>query len=476
MPPLPNRNNRHKPVLGSGGIRAVRTHTKKVSQRIDAPGGIEDESILNVRQSQGNEPILTPAEDGDQSGETEAEEHSEGEVVLLLEHNDLVLLQVLHVGSATSLNDQLVFLQKQPSAVREKQTILRVMGVLLGVGVTVVSAVVTRPMPDGTLVGTTVAKHQKDLDGGRGGVRAVRPQTVSSSGDTQTIKDMEGDTPDEGLVGRNGDSSEDTHEGPEVNESEVSDVEPVELGEEGLKLGAGGGEGAGSGGNPSVGGNEGGGVGFLGKSEEEDAEREVEGFHGEDVVVVHGAGGDGKSENEFQKDVTLFPVHKFAHHVVGGDKGADGFPQRREDNVGGTPGSANTGGEGSGRRRKNFEGAVNVVKRNGLEDLLGTGGEGREEGHDGVGVFLGKMTKVQTHNQGREKPELEEATEELLASLRVRGEKKETKKIAKKKKKKKKKKRKKRKKEGKKKKKKKRKEKENKRKENKPQSYRKGKP
>ena len=338
VPSLTNSDDGDEPVLGGGGVGAVRAHSEEVGQGVHAPGSVEHGSVLNVGYSQGNKPILIPAVDGDQSGKHKAKEHGEGEVILLLEHHKLVLLQVFHVHGPSGVNDHLVLIQKQPPAVGEKHAVFGVMGVLLGVTVAVVSTVVTRPMPDGPLVGTAVAEHQKELDGVGSGVGAVRPQAVSTSGDTQTVEDMEEDAPEVGLVGSNGDSGEETHEGPKVNESEVGDVEPVELGEEGLKLVAGGGERAGSGSEPTIRGNKGGGMGFLGESKEEDTEGEVESFQGKDVVVVKRSDNEGKGKNELQKDVTLFPVHKLTHHVVRRDKGANGFPQRGENKARGASG------------------------------------------------------------------------------------------------------------------------------------------
>ena len=219
---------------------------------------------------------------------------------------------------------------------REEESIPRVVGIFLSVAVCVVSTVVTSKMPDGPLVTARVEKHQQNPDRERGRECTVRPQAMRSSSDPQTIKEVEEDAKQEGLVRSNREGGEDPHDSPKVYKSKIGNVEPVEPRSEGFAFCDGGGQRMGCGGKPPIGGDEGSGMGFLSKSKEKDAEGEVKSFHRKNIVVVKWSNGKRESKDELQENVSLFPVQKFAHHVVGRDEGADSFPQGGEDKRGRT--------------------------------------------------------------------------------------------------------------------------------------------
>jgi hypothetical protein len=277
---------------------------------------------------------------------------------------------------------------------REEESILRVVGIFRGVAVSVVSTVVTRPVPDGPLVRPAVAEHQKNPHGESGRVGTVRPQAVRSSGDPQAIKGVEEDAKQEGLVRSNRDSGEDPHNSPKVHKSKVGDVEPVELGSEGFELSDRGGERMSCGGKPPIRGDEGSGTGFSSKTKGKDAEGEVKGFQRKNLVVVKRGNGESEGKDELQEKVSLFPVQKFAHHVVGRNEGADGFPQGGEDKLGrkcwGTRVSRGfQQGIQQGRRSgKDLKGAVDFVEGDRLQEILSRGRKRGEKSNDGIGVFL----------------------------------------------------------------------------------------
>ena len=270
---------------------------------------------------------------------------------------------------------------------REEESKPRVVGIFVGVAVSVVSPVVTRPVPDGPLVRPGVAEHQKNSDGERGRVGTVRPQAVSSSGDPQAIKGVEGDAKQKGLVRSNREGGEDPHEGPKVHKSEVADVEPVELGTESFAFFDRRGERMSCGRKPPIRRDEGSGTGFLSKPKEKDGEGEVKGFQRKNLVVVKRGNGESEGKDQLKEKVSLFPVQKFAHHVVGRNQGADSFPQGGEDKLGRTARVAR--GIQQGRRSgKDLKGAIDFVEGDGLKEILSRGRKRGEKSDDGIGVFL----------------------------------------------------------------------------------------
>lgn len=95
----------------------------------------------------------------------------------VLPYDNRVVVQVRDVGSANSLR---VLLHDHPADVRVEQALSDGVGVLLGVGVTVVSTVIPGPPSDRTLDSGSSHSSQVDLDGERGLVRAVSPKSVVS--------------------------------------------------------------------------------------------------------------------------------------------------------------------------------------------------------------------------------------------------------------------------------------------------------
>jgi hypothetical protein len=79
--------------------------------------------------------------------------------VTVLPDNDGVFVQVGDVGTANTLG---VLLHDHPAEVGVPETLADGVGVLLGVGVTVVSTVAASPPADGALNGTTTNKGEPD--------------------------------------------------------------------------------------------------------------------------------------------------------------------------------------------------------------------------------------------------------------------------------------------------------------------------
>jgi hypothetical protein len=198
--------------------------TKPVSKGVDTEGGLlDEEDTENTSVDEASKPV-TPAETCDKSREDEAHEENDLEVVLVLPDDNGVVIEIGDVGAANSLG---VLLHEHPAEVRVKKTLPDAVGVLLGVGVTVVSAVVPSPPSDGALNGTAANGSKEDLERKSGGVGSVRPQTMVSGGNTEASGEVEGDRPDGGLQVQRGPVCGD--ETAHRNANDEDDIEPVDV-------------------------------------------------------------------------------------------------------------------------------------------------------------------------------------------------------------------------------------------------------
>jgi hypothetical protein len=74
-----------------------------------------------------------------------------------------------------------------------EETLADAVWILVGVGVAVVSAVVSGPPSDGSLNGTSTNGGKEDLERSGGGVGGVCPQSVVSGGDSEAGREVVGD-------------------------------------------------------------------------------------------------------------------------------------------------------------------------------------------------------------------------------------------------------------------------------------------
>jgi len=111
--------------------------------------------------------------------------------------------------------------------VRVEETLANAVGILFSVGVAVVCAVVSGPPPDGAFNGTSPDGGKEDLQGKRGGVRGVRPESVVPSSDAETCAEVVDDGPHGGLPKERSPDGLDEAEGRDAKDEE--DVEPVDM-------------------------------------------------------------------------------------------------------------------------------------------------------------------------------------------------------------------------------------------------------
>lgn len=143
-----------------------------VGKRVDTEGGLLDDE--NTEDSSVDEatPPVAPAETGDQSRESQSHEEDDLDEVGVLEDNDRILVKIGDIGTAGTLG---VLLNDHPAEMAVKQTLPDGVGILLGVGISVVSAVTLGPPAGGTLHGTSTNGGEINTEREAGFVATMRP-------------------------------------------------------------------------------------------------------------------------------------------------------------------------------------------------------------------------------------------------------------------------------------------------------------
>jgi hypothetical protein len=124
--------------------------------------------------------VVAPEETGDERREHEAHSDDEVDVPAVLPLDDLVGGKVRNVGNTGTATG----LDYHPAHMRPPETLLRRVGVEVGVGVAVVGAVAARPPLDRTLDSARSSESEEVLEREGCGVGTVSPKTVVASGDT----------------------------------------------------------------------------------------------------------------------------------------------------------------------------------------------------------------------------------------------------------------------------------------------------
>jgi hypothetical protein len=143
-------------------------------ERVDAEGRMVDETQTYEASVDIAPTGVAPAEPRDDSRDDEAHEEEEGNVVLVLPANHLVVGKVADVGD-TGLTTGF---EKHPAHVSVPETLVRVVWVEFGVSIAVVGSVAARPPFDRTLNGTSTRESEKILQELARIVTAVRPEAM----------------------------------------------------------------------------------------------------------------------------------------------------------------------------------------------------------------------------------------------------------------------------------------------------------
>lgn len=146
-----------------------------VSKRVDAEGGLLDEKDAeDAAVDEATEPIV-PAETADEHGEDETHGENDLEVILVLPDDHRVFVQVRNISTADPLR---VLLHQHPAEVRVEKAFADGVWVFVGVGVSVMCAVVSRPPSDRSFHCPTTHSGQEDSQRKRGGVGCMSPQPM----------------------------------------------------------------------------------------------------------------------------------------------------------------------------------------------------------------------------------------------------------------------------------------------------------
>ena len=125
--------------------------SEPVSERVDTEGRVVNETESSGTCEEESSPPVSPSKSGNQRWEGETHEQEQREVIVVLPLDDLVSRQVGNVGDSNLSSG----LDDHPSDVGPPETFMGRVRVELGVGVSVVSSVSSRPPFDRSLYGTS---------------------------------------------------------------------------------------------------------------------------------------------------------------------------------------------------------------------------------------------------------------------------------------------------------------------------------
>ncbi len=141
--------------------------TEPVGQGVDTEGGLlDEEDSENASVDETTHPV-SPSKTSDEAREDHSHKDNGLDVVAMLPNNDRVIVQVRDIGTTNAL---WVLLHDHPSDVGVEKTFSNGVWILVGVGVSVVCSVISRPPSDRTLDCSTSNGRQEDLQRCRGGV------------------------------------------------------------------------------------------------------------------------------------------------------------------------------------------------------------------------------------------------------------------------------------------------------------------
>ena len=140
---------------------------KPMCERVDTEGSLLNEEDAEDASIYVSAHPVTPTNAGNERGENKAHEEDDLEIVLVLPNNDWILVQITDIGTANTLG---VLLHDHPSKVRIEKTLANGVGIFVGIGVSVVSPVVSCPPSNGSFDGTSAHSCKEDSQWPCGGI------------------------------------------------------------------------------------------------------------------------------------------------------------------------------------------------------------------------------------------------------------------------------------------------------------------
>lgn len=133
--------------------------TKPVGKRVDAEGGVVDKDETGDSGVVETPSPITPEQTSNGSREEEAHNEDNDAVILVLHTDKEIGVEIGDIGSSDALR---VLFEDHPSEMSIHQAFSDRIGVLLGIGVSMVSTMISRPPADGSLNGTAT-ESSKDI-------------------------------------------------------------------------------------------------------------------------------------------------------------------------------------------------------------------------------------------------------------------------------------------------------------------------
>ncbi len=133
--------------------------TEPVGKRVDAEGSLLDEEDTEDTSVDEAALPIVPKKSSNGRGEDQAHKQDNLDVVLVLPDDDGVFVQIGDICAADTLG---VLLHDHPSEMAVEKTFADAVGILVGVGVAMVSAMVTAPPADGAFDGTATNESKED--------------------------------------------------------------------------------------------------------------------------------------------------------------------------------------------------------------------------------------------------------------------------------------------------------------------------
>ena len=158
--------------------------TKPMGERVDTKSSLlHKENAQNASVDVAAHPIA-PAKAGDGHGEEDSRDKHDGQVMLVLEADDRIFVQIRNVCAANTFG---VLLHDHPAEVAVEEAFANAVGIFFGIGVSVVSPVVSSPPSDGALDTTSATKGKENFERKSCRVGGVSPKTVITGSNSKTL-------------------------------------------------------------------------------------------------------------------------------------------------------------------------------------------------------------------------------------------------------------------------------------------------
>ena len=161
--------------------------TNVVSQRVDAEGRLKNEDGTQDGSVEEATTPVSPTKTRNEDGQGDRQGGREEMVVLLLPSEQGVRLEIGAIGFS---DRSLVLLNEQPSHVGPEESAQGVVGVLIGIDIAVMSAVVASPPQAGALESRSSAQQNEEARGPVSGECAVRKHAMVSDSNSESGSDV----------------------------------------------------------------------------------------------------------------------------------------------------------------------------------------------------------------------------------------------------------------------------------------------